>query len=77
MFLHNILKRGKQELVRMIYEAQKGNPTKWHFIELVREDMFKIGEAFDEDSISHERMDVFKAKIQRKIMSIAFKELIS
>ena len=54
-----------QELVRRIGEAQKENPTKEDFIELVKEDMFKIWEAFVEGYISHERNYVFIANIQR------------
>ena len=33
MYLHNILNRDKEELVRRIYETQKQNPTKGDFIE--------------------------------------------
>jgi hypothetical protein len=75
MYLHNILNRDKGELVRRIYETQKQNPTKGDFIELVKEDMLKIGETFDEYYISCERRDLFKAKIQKKIRSLAFREL--
>ena len=53
MFLHNILRRNKEELVKRVYEAQKQIPTKGDFIELVKADLLKIGEAFDEDLIKN------------------------
>ena len=74
MYLHNILNRDNQELFRRTSEIQKGNATTGDFIELVKEDMSKIGEAKNEDYISHER-NSFKAQIQRKMISAAFKEL--
>ena len=37
--------------------------------------MLIIVETFDEDYISCERRDLFKAKIQKKIRSLAFREL--
>ena len=52
MYLHTILERDKEELVKRAYEAQKQNPTKGDFIKLVKEDLLKVGEAFDEDIIN-------------------------
>ena len=52
MYLHNILNRSEGELVRRVYIAQKNNPTKGDFIELVKKDFHDMCEPFDEDSIS-------------------------
>ena len=51
IYLHNILENDKEELVKSVYEAQILKPTKGDFIELVKEDLLKIGEAFDEEII--------------------------
>ena len=75
MYLHNILERDKEELVKRAYEAQKQNPTKGDFIKLVKEDLLKIGEAFDEDMAKSKEKGAFKAKVMKKIKATAFKEL--
>ena len=43
MYLHNILKKNENELIRKIYETQKQNPTPGDFSELVRNDITEIG----------------------------------
>ena len=65
MFLHNILRRNKEELVKRVYEAQKQIPTKGDFIELVKDDLLKICEAFNEDLIKNEAKNVFKARVMK------------
>ena len=75
MYHHNIISRDKNELVRRVYEAQKGDPTKGDFIELVKKDMESIGEVFNEDMIGMENKEKYKAKIQKKLKTAVFKEL--
>ena len=43
MYLHNILKRPEDDLIRKIYETQKINPNKGDFVQLVKEDIIYIG----------------------------------
>ena len=38
MFLQTILKRDIDEITRRVYEAQKDDPVKGDFVELVKED---------------------------------------
>ena len=76
MFLHNILRRNKEELVKRVYKAQKQNSTKGDFM-LVKDDLLKIGEAFDENLVKNEAKKVFKARVMKKIRATALKELTS
>ena len=39
LFLHTILQRSNEELTKKVYEAQKSNPTKGDFYELVKKDL--------------------------------------
>ena len=39
LFLHTILQRSNEELTKKVYEAQKSNPTKGDFYELVTKDL--------------------------------------
>ena len=59
MFLHNILRRNKEELVKRVYKAQKQNPTKGDFM-LVKDDLLKIGEAFDENCHEKDKGNCFE-----------------
>ena len=43
LYLHNILQKDENEMIRKIYEVQKNNPSKGDFIELVTEDKSLIG----------------------------------
>ena len=63
MYLHNILNRSEGELVKRVYVAQRNNPTKGDFIELVKQDLNDIGEDFDEETIRCQTKTIFKAHI--------------
>ena len=65
MYLHNILNRSKGELVKRVYEAQRNNPTKGDFIELLKQDLHDIGEVFDEDKIKCQSKTMFKVHIKK------------
>ena len=47
MYLHHLLSRNNEELIKLVYNAQRDNTTTEDFIELVKEDLTNIGEAFD------------------------------
>ena len=66
MYLHNILSKDKEELVRRVYEVQKNYPTPGDFICLVKEDLKTIGEPFDEDKIVSNNKLQIKTHIKRK-----------
>ena len=66
IYLHEILTREDNELVKRIYRAQKDNPTRGDFVELVTEDLKMIKEDFDEDNfLKFSKID-FKNHIKNK-----------
>ena len=75
MYLHNILNRSEGELVKRVYVAQRNNPTKGDFIELVKQDLNDIGEDFDEEKIRCQTKTIFKAHIKNKIKEAVFTKL--
>ena len=52
MYLHHLLGR---ELIKRVYKVQKESPTPGDFVELVKEDLNNIGEAFDVETIYSSR----------------------
>ena len=75
MYLQNILKRGEEELVKRVFEAQKNDPTTGDFIELVKKDLEMIGQDFDETFICLKTKSELKTHIKKKIREAAFQEL--
>ena len=51
IYLKEILSRNGGELIKRVYTAQRDNPKKGDFIDLVKEDLESIGEPFDANSI--------------------------
>ena len=76
-YLHNILKKGDNELIKRVYEAQKMSPSKGDWIELVKND-FEIvfGKEFGENLIKNMSKIKFKKLIKLKIQKVAFDYLI-
>ena len=52
MYLHNIMKKSKNELIRKVYETQKLLPTKNDWFQLVSEDKNKLGLSVSDEQIS-------------------------
>ena len=75
MYLHHLLGREDRELIKRVYKAQKESPTPGDFVELVKEDLNVIGEAFDEETIFMRSKDQFKTIIKEKIRQSAFRDL--
>jgi hypothetical protein len=75
IYLQNVLKRSNTELIKRVYEAQKENPTKGDFIELIKADMNLIGVDLDDDLIEKMDINVYKKHIKSKIRESAFKYL--
>ena len=67
MYLHNILNRSEGELVKRVYVAQRNNPTKGDFIELVKQDLNDIGEDFDEEKMRCQTKTIIKDHIKNQI----------
>ena len=77
MYLHHILGRNKEELIRRVYNAQRDNITHGDFVELVKGDLEYIGKAFDEESIMLQTKPQYKNHIKKKIRAKVFEDLKS
>ena len=75
MYLHHTLNRSDSELIQRVFSAQRESPTPGDFVELVKEDLNNIGEAFDEETICMRSKDQFKKIIKENIRLSAFRDL--
>ena len=77
MYLHNILQRDPNEMVRKIFEAQKTDTSTGDFVELVKEDCEAIELNMGEDDIKKISRDKLKKILKSRVTEAAFKYLIS
>jgi hypothetical protein len=77
MYLHNILQRDPNEMVRKIYEAQKTDTSTGDFVELVKEDCEAIELNMSEYDIKKISKDKLKKILKSRVTEAAFKYLIS
>ena len=75
MYLHSILQRKENELIRRIFEAQKNDPIPGDFIEMVRRDFLNISIDMTEAEISQLSKDRFRKIIKPKVTNAAFEYL--
>ena len=76
MYLHHILSRSKDELIRRVYGAQKRKPAKNDWINIIKRDCADVGITFNEAQIISLKKHNFKKLVKEKIRKIAFKYLI-
>ena len=76
MYLHSILQKKEDELVRKVYEAQKADPLPGDFIELLKEDKESIGIELTENEIQMMSKMKFKKYVKEKIERAAFRYLL-
>ena len=76
MFMHAILQKNKEELVRKVFEAQKDDPIPGDFVELVKTDKELIGLNMTENEIMKMSKTKFKKFVKEKISDAAFKNLL-
>ena len=48
-YLHNILKRSKDEMLLRVYNAQKENPLQGNFFKLIENDLKLINQNYNEN----------------------------
>ena len=77
MYLHQIIQKDENELVKKVFKAQWENPTKGDFSELVKEDLDMIGAKYDENILLGYSKAQFKAFIKKHINEASFKYLKS
>ena len=75
MYLHNILNKDSDELTYKVYMAQRDNPTKGDFVNLVKADLEDIGVNYDEEYFKCHTKDQIKQHIKKNILKVAFKDL--
>ena len=71
MYLQTLLKRQAKELTRKVYTAQKDNPVKGDFCELVKNDLELIGGTIDETQLENKDKYSIKNEIKHKIRAAA------
>ena len=73
MYLHNIMKKSKNELIRKVYETQKLLPTKNDWFQLVSEDKNKLGLRVSDEQISTMSKSCFKTLVAKAVRTYALK----
>ena len=67
MYLHSILQRGSEELVRKVYDVQKKDVSNGDFIELINEDKAAINLSISDGEIKSLKKAKFRNIIKDKI----------
>ena len=75
MYLHSILQRSTEELVRRVYDVQKGDSSPGDFVQLVSEDKTMINLSMSDKEIARLKKAKFKSILKRKIKQAAYKSL--
>ena len=75
MFLHNILRRDKSELIYKVYSAQKIKPTRGDWFSMVQVEKSKYNIHLTDEEISKLSKPAFKKIIDRAINSKSFQNL--
>jgi len=76
LYLHTILQRSKDDLIRRVYDAQKDDPSEGDFCQLVKKDLELIEVELTEEEIETSKRGYIKAEVKRKAQAAAFKYLI-
>ena len=71
MYLHNILKKPKTELIRKVYETQKILPTKNDWFQQISEDKNKLGLSLSDEEIQTFSKDRFKTLVTKAVRNFA------
>ena len=75
IYLQTIVKRSDNEVTKKIYQAQKDDPVKGDYIELVKADFELIEESLDESVIMRCGVESYKSFIKAKVRKAALKHL--
>ena len=75
LYLQNILHRGKDEMVRKVYDAQKEDTCAGDFFELVTEDKDTINLNISETEMTNMKKEKLKIIVKNKIRQAAFQYL--
>ena len=75
MYLHNILFKPPNELVRRVYDAQKMNSVKGDWTELVEKDLSEFDINMNEKCIEKMSKVEFKSIVKKKVSDNVFAKL--
>ena len=75
-YLKHILTRNEDELIKKVYKAQKGNPTKGDFAILVEKDLKKLGVLHKDVESETMTPNMLKKALKDNAKSAAFGELL-
>ena len=76
MYFHHIVKRKENELIKKVYKAQKLNPCKGDWINLLNEDEKILKIKLNEDEVKKLSKYKFKKLIDKAILEAAFEFLM-
>ena len=71
MYLWHILSRDKNELIRKVYEAQKCNPNKGDWCQIIQEERQKYDLLLSDENISKMSQEKFRKLVKKKVHSHA------
>ena len=74
-YLHNIISKKDDELIKRIYQEQKKDPWKGDWCELVQRDMDMVEINMDDNTFRNMSKQVFKAYVKKCVKSAAFQNL--
>ena len=77
LYLHTILQRSKDDLIRRVYNAQKADPVKGDFCQLVEDDMRLVGMNLSEEEMTRITKYQMKSEVKKKVKSAAFAYLLT
>ena len=77
LYLHNILQKSENEMIRKVYEMQKIDTSQGDFVELVNKDKDNLGLNLSDSEISTMNKAKFKKVIKAKTKQAAFKFLLT
>ena len=76
MYLHHLVRRPKEELIRRFYEAQKCKSSKGDWVLTVMEDAKELKIDIDEEKLSQTSKEKFRRIIKNKVAELAYESLI-
>jgi hypothetical protein len=74
-YLHTVVSRDNNELVRRVYDAQRKNPSKGDWCDMVNEDMNMIGLRVSVDEVNRIPKQAFKKLVEKHVRSATFESL--
>ena len=75
MYFQTIVKRSDHELIKRVYNAQRDDPVKRDWVNILKEDFKFIGEEVNEEEAKVTTKIEYKKRIRNKVRQKVFDEL--